>query len=897
MKMHGWHTWASALTLIATCGLAQSVAHAQNEKGSRPSRARQDEMRGGSQTSDALKERQELLRQQRDAARQRAENEQNRPSAQATGTAGAVQGGSSTGRLIDAEGNISINFTGPVELSAFLDYVSRAKGLTIRATSIPSSTITFYAPVTIPAEQLVPLTQSILEDNNLSLVFDESSNTWVVRQIAQLPVGSGTTRIFPTPLLSPSALQGAINQQLAGGQGSAGARFTALNDLGVLIVTATPRTLDTVQTLIDRITEQIDAQKLYSFDISEVSASYARDRILTLVGEGIVGQTNTPRPQAAPGAASAGIGGTFSNIQSRLFVDSGNRLLLRGTETERGMLRELIDLVDVVTQLDVKRYLVGISAAQVAQSGAELGLGDVTEISAGASSGQRGFGGRGFGTQQGTQQQAGQPSASQFVLDTETGSFIYYGTPSQHERVQALVDEFKKTDLGDTIEIRTYPLKYASVEPIGDNTVGEGVRGILEQLLTDPQQRTNQGSPFLPATRGGAGAAGGAGADLSNLTAAELTALTAQTSDAGAGAVADLTGQGGGEGVGTRLIATTENTIIVADESRNQLIIKAPRKAHEQLARLIDQLDQRQQQVYLEIQIVSVLSNKTFDFAADVQISAGQFSFLSSFGLTSAADGADPFAPRSVGQGNAGVTSAIIRSDFVPIAINALETLGTTRTLSKPQILTNNNQIASYVSQSEVPFASTVQGNTSTVTSQGGTATAGTTIEVTPRISTGGYVTLEGLNVELSSFTGDAIGNLQPPTQVDTYSSNVTLPSDSTIVVGGFQLDINSETNRKVPLLGDIPLVGLLFQDIGEQKNTTTVYIFITPRIINDTRSSDMRLITEGPMKEMGIPDDMPELEFVTVPVRGRMPARELPRNDESDAVLSAVPNTSEASG
>ena len=90
-----------------------------------------------------------------------------------------------------------------------------------------------------------------------------------------------------------------------------------------------------------------------------------------------------------------------------------------------------------------------------------------------------------------------------------------------------------------------------------------------------------------------------------------------------------------------------------------------------------------------------------------------------------------------------------------------------------------------------------------------------------------------------------------------------------------------------MPILGDIPLIGLLFQDIGEQTHNTTVFFFVTPRIINDTRSSDMRLITDGPMRELGVDMDVPDLEFVSVPVRGRLPVNRLvPRNEASDMVL-----------
>ncbi len=893
-----------AVALVCLCGLPEGFASAQDQP-SRPSRARdtQQRVQPGQDNNEQLTERQRQLIQAREAQQRATEQAANPPSVSAEGRPGqparnvAQPGaGSSVGSLIDDNGEISINFAGPVELSAFLDYVSRALGLTVRSVTIPSSTVTFYAPVKIPVDQLLPLTRSILEDNNLSLVFDDASSTYVVRQSSAIPVGSETTRIFPTPMLSPSALQATIVQQLGQSAGVAGTRFTALDDLGVLIVTATPRTLDTVQRLIDDLTDLNNNQQLFGFDVMQVSATYARDRILTLVGEGVLGNQagGVPRVTQAPGA-TGGSAGSFSNLGSRLFIGNGNQLILRGTALEADMLVELVDLVDEIRSLRVKRYLIGSAASQVARSGTELGLGPVTEISVGAGGSSFPTGGsRGFGSGQGTSDPgaSGQPSASQFVLDTETGSFIYYGTEAQHERIEELVDEFKKTDLGDTIEIKIYKLRYASVIP-PDGIEGDGVADILQALIEDPGQGTTN-SPFLPGGRGGStGALGG-------ISQADLAALAAQNPDGVAG-LGDALGGGNdgagttGPGDGTRLIATTENTTIVADQVRNQIIIKAPAKAQAQFRRIIEQLDTRQAQVFLEIQIVSVLANDDFSFSADVQINSGQFSFLSSFGLTSPAASGDPFDARTLGLGNAGVTAAVINSDFLPVAINALKTVGETRTLSVPQLLVNDNQLATYTSTTEVPFAATVTGNATTTTSQGGVAQAGTIINVRPRVSTGGYVTLEELSIELSSFTGEATGNLQPPSQNDVYTSVVTLPSDSTIVVGGFRLNIDSETTRKVPILGDIPLLGLLFRDIGEQTNNTTVFFFITPRIINDTRSSDMRLITQGPMEELGIDGDVPPLEFVSVPVSGRMPVRRgLPRNDAADTLLGETESTSE---
>ena len=375
----GWRCGAvGAGAVFALSGAAEALAQ---QEPSRPSRPREiNEMQ-----DDREERRQRALIEAQERRARNAEIARNGASVNAQQENGAGGGaateGGRVGALVGEDGMISINFAGPIELSAFLEYVSRSLGLTMRTVTIPSSTVTFYAPVQIPVEQLLPLTQSILEDQNLSLVFDEQTNTYVVKQAQSIPVTSQTTRVFPTPLLSPSALQAAITQQIGSGPGINSARFTPLDDLGVLMVTASTRTLNTIEKLLGELTALNSALGLHSFEITQVSATYARDRILTLAGEGVLGgqgqRGGVPRPQNPQQASVGGSVGSFSNIQSRLFIGNGNTLILRGSADEARMLGDLVEIVDEVRALRVKRYIVGTAAAQVAQSGQELGLGPV----------------------------------------------------------------------------------------------------------------------------------------------------------------------------------------------------------------------------------------------------------------------------------------------------------------------------------------------------------------------------------------------------------------------------------------------------------------------------------------------------------------------------------------
>jgi general secretion pathway protein D len=219
-------------------------------------------------------------------------------------------------------------------------------------------------------------------------------------------------------------------------------------------------------------------------------------------------------------------------------------------------------------------------------------------------------------------------------------------------------------------------------------------------------------------------------------------------------------------------------------------------------------------------------------------------------------------SPKTVATGLVGLTAAVIKSDQVPIIINALKRDADTRILSSPQILVDDNEEAEIVSVDQQPTTTSTQTSGNPIQeSFGGYEEAGTTLFVTPSISEGGYMRLL-YEVELSNFVGVGSGGVPPPKQVRNIRSNsVTIPGDTTIVVGGIKVDAKSSTVVKVPLLGDIPLIGHLFRDTNKSNATTRLYVFITPRIMRDVNFTDLRLLTRGPRAESELPPDVPTLE------------------------------------
>lgn len=775
---------------------------------------------------------------------------------------------------LDPDSEIDITLRESQELLALLDYTSRTLGLNIVVDdSLQSQSVTLKAPIKLKARQLLPFVSALLEERGF-IMSPHPQGFYVVTPAAQAPMALdgilATTRIVPTPMVRPSALEPVLSGTLNLAPGSAALRITALDELGLLVLTGGPTMLDRAEQLIERIIFERSGQGLHRFELNHVSADFAIERILELNGKvssnalGGLQVQQAPNQPGRPGAIAAG---SLTNLDTRLFVDRGNAVLFRGSAEEASEVASIVNAVDVITSLIARRYVAGSVTLEVARAAEGLGLGSITttEDTSGA------FQPQAFNRPQGLQQleRTSTISGSRFVVDAQNGTFTYFGTEPQHARVAELVEDFKKQAVDTGTQIRVYKLYHASAggastggsstsasssgegrsASSATNRRGPGVAEILTELIQEPGNQLTQGR-FLPGQNNAQQGAGGSDADV-------LLAPTG-VDDAAAG--------------GTRLVATSQNTIIVSDPARNQLIIKAPARAHEQLERIIRQLDQPQPQVLVEVRIVSLTSNDDFEYAVDTQVNAGQWSWLSTFGVT--APGASITTPLAVGAsaatGGIGITTAIIRSDFVPIAINALQNEGEARILSQPRLLVNDNQEGTVDSVREEPFATTTQTAGNPVqTSQGGAEEAGTKLTVTPQISADQSVILD-FSIELSSFDRAAQqANLSPPKQTETYESVVTVPWDSTIIVGGFRFEEQSESESKIPGLGDVPIVGdLLFKSTLKRNSTRTIFVFITPRVVSDVKGGGLQLMTEGPLAQASLSDGEPVLLPALMPVR-----------------------------
>lgn len=291
--------------------------------------------------------------------------------------------------------------------------------------------------------------------------------------------------------------------------------------------------------------------------------------------------------------------------------------------------------------------------------------------------------------------------------------------------------------------------------------------------------------------------------------------------------------------------------MIQADAASNALIITAPEAIFNNLKAVVEKLDVRRAQVLVEALIVEMTANKAAELGIQWLfldgVEDGDTSFLGGFGTSSVSDNIATVAANPVlaAQGlNLGVVKGTITLPGIGEIANlgflarALETNANANILSTPTLLTLDNEEAEISVGSNVPFQ-TGQYNVE------GTANPFTTVErrdvglilrVKPQISEGGTVRLR-IYQEVSKLRPSLDPTLA---QTDKRSiDSIVLVDDGQIVVlGGLIEDTVNDTVDKVPVLGDIPLLGRLFRYDSREHVKTNLMVFLRPVIVRDAAAA-----------------------------------------------------------
>lgn len=297
--------------------------------------------------------------------------------------------------------------------------------------------------------------------------------------------------------------------------------------------------------------------------------------------------------------------------------------------------------------------------------------------------------------------------------------------------------------------------------------------------------------------------------------------------------------------------------VIVPDTGTQSLIIIATPNDFNEIRRIIDKLDVRRPQVMIEAAILEVSDSDDFQFGVEIATVDGfggnqpRAQFGTSFGFSEIVDssgvpvgtGGGVPAGRAPLFGTGGLLTITKGSAFdIPLLVRFLKTQTVANVLQQPMLIVNDNEEATIEIQTEIPRIETT--NVSGVGTSSGVTQfdeAGITMTVTPQISEDRYITLQ-IDLDITNFLGDSPQpGVPPPRQRRRITSHVTVPDTSTVVVGGLKTSESSKTVTKIPILGDIPLLGEFFKSQRSVERRTNLYIFLRPKILRDVNFADLK--------------------------------------------------------
>ena len=286
--------------------------------------------------------------------------------------------------------------------------------------------------------------------------------------------------------------------------------------------------------------------------------------------------------------------------------------------------------------------------------------------------------------------------------------------------------------------------------------------------------------------------------------------------------------------------ALTKRGNILVDDRDNTLIISDIVGQIPVILNIISKLDIKSKQVSIEARVV--VASKTFerDIQGALRNGIRNATTLAGgdTGVGGNASAADSFgAPGTPGTKNnligetgvIGFGSYVINNMasnyFISLALSAAESKGDAKTISKPIIVTQNNQPGSIVQGVQIPVQTSIN-NTITTTY----INAALTMTVTPQVTADGNIFMI-IKVENSSVA-NFIPGFNPPINTQSATTQVLVPDGGTVIFGGVTVNGENKAAAYVPWLGQIPIIGHLFKSSIHTTNDSELLFFVTPKVL-----------------------------------------------------------------
>ncbi|MCP5464909.1 MAG: type II secretion system secretin GspD [Deltaproteobacteria bacterium] len=387
---------------------------------------------------------------------------------------------------------------------------------------------------------------------------------------------------------------------------------------------------------------------------------------------------------------------------------------------------------------------------------------------------------------------------SKVIADERTNSILVMGTKRGILKVRALISRLDRYIEGADGKIHVYYLRYAKAKDVSE---------VLSSLVS-------------------------ASSSAKSTSKSSSSSRNAKAADAGA-------------------VSLEGGVQVTADESTNSLIVVSSPKDYRTLVdQVIAKLDILRPQIFLESVIMSLDVQKTQTLG--VSGMGGLLNTLVGGNQLTSFGGILPTTPdaiSTIASASGGFGGGIISSDTIDLTLSdgstasipsvsgilmALRSDTDANVLSTPSVMVLDNEEAQIQVGQEVPVPSGTTVSSGVTTFDVTREDTGIILKITPQISENDSVRLN-INQEITSvFTTDT--NLGPTLDKKSVETTVMAKNKQTIVIGGLIDDQATVTTHKVPILGDVPVLGTLFRTRVTQKNKSNLIVFITPYIIRERK-------------------------------------------------------------
>jgi general secretion pathway protein D len=283
---------------------------------------------------------------------------------------------------------------------------------------------------------------------------------------------------------------------------------------------------------------------------------------------------------------------------------------------------------------------------------------------------------------------------------------------------------------------------------------------------------------------------------------------------------------------------------IEADEAHNSLLISANARDYELIRQVLAGIDVPPLQVLIEVTVAEVVLNDNLNYGVEYFINAGKTNSLLTTASTATIAPAVP-----------GFNLSWVAGNFAPKAIlDLLSDVTQTKVISTPRLLVLSNETARLQVGDVVPIIT--QSATSTVTNNPSIVNnvtykeTGVVLEVTPRVNSGGYVTMD-VNQSVSNVVNTTTSTIDSPTfQQRRLTSTISVKTGETILLGGLIQQNDSRDSQGIPILHDLPGIGPLFGSHTNSAGRTELIMLMTPHVISN--DADSRSLTSKIEQQFG---------------------------------------------